>query len=108
MARSGDRVRLHRRRRSVLGQRRDGPICSTRRSARNRPGWPPATAAVWCRTPRARLASQVADGRVAFSEAGDALVARYVGDGGDLDLLHAAGQRLGKAKAEEGHAASEI
>jgi hypothetical protein len=41
------------------------------------------------------LASQVADDRLAFFAALDALVARYVRDGGDLDLLHAAEEQIG-------------
>ena len=40
------------------------------------------------------LATQVADSRLAFPAALDVLVARYVQDGGDLDLLHAAEERV--------------
>ena len=49
----------------------------------------------------AELAQQVASGEITFSEGSDRLVARYVADGGDLDLLDAAQERLEKRLSEQ-------
>jgi TrwC relaxase len=46
------------------------------------------------------LASYLADGSLSYSEALDEAVSRYLNDGGDIDLLDAAEERLGKRIAD--------